>query len=168
MRVAELLMALIMGACSIGLMVKSAELPIGWIPGEGPGGGAFPFWLALGMLICCAWITLNWVLRLSPPSRSDEPFLDRTTCTLFIAAAGSLTVMIALIHVIGVYFAVPLFMIFYMRFMGRHSWALTGTLAAAIPIVTFLFFEIALNITLPKGAAIIEEVVFYPLYELLL
>jgi hypothetical protein len=25
-----------------------------------------------------------------------------------------------------------------------------------------------LNITLPKGAAIIEEIVFYPLYDLLL
>jgi hypothetical protein len=167
-RVAELMMALIMGACSIGLMVKSAELPIGWIPGEGPGGGAFPFWLSAGMLICCVWITVNWVLRLSPVSRSDEPFLDRTTLALFIAAAGSLTVMIALIHVIGVYFAVPLFMIFYLRYMGRHSWALTGSVAVSIPIATFLFFEVALNITLPKGAAIIEEIVFYPLYDLLL
>lgn len=168
MRVAELIMALIMGACSIALMVKSAELPIGWVSGEGPGGGAFPFWLSAGMLICCGWITLNWALRLSPASRSDEPFLDRTTFTLFIAAAGSLTVMVALIHVIGVYFAVPIFMIFYMRFMGRHSWALTGSVAVSIPIVTFLFFEVALNITLPKGAAIIEELVFYPLYDLFL
>lgn len=53
MRAAELTMALIMGACSIALMVKSAQLPIGWIAGEGPGGGAFPFWLAAGMLVCC-------------------------------------------------------------------------------------------------------------------
>ena len=56
MRRAELLMALVLGAFSAYLMVKSAELPIGWIPDEGPGGGAFPFWLAFGMLICCVWI----------------------------------------------------------------------------------------------------------------
>lgn len=168
MRVAELMMALIMGACSIGLMVKSAELPIGWIPGEGPGGGAFPFWLSAGMLVCCVWIAINWLRRATPPSRSDEPYMDRHTVMLFVTAAGSLTVMIALIYVLGVYFAVPLFLIFYMRFMGRHSWALTGTIAAAIPIVTFLFFEVALRITLPKGAQVIEETVFYPLYDFFL
>jgi len=167
-RVAELLMALIMGACSIGLMVKSAELPIGWIPGEGPGGGAFPFWLAAGMLVCCVWIVVNWIRRATWVSRSEDPFMDRTTITLFAAAAGSLGVTIALIHVIGVYFAVPLFMTFYMRFVGRHSWPLTSTLAVAIPVATFFFFEVALRITLPKGADAIEEAVFYPLYEMFL
>jgi len=167
-RVAELIMALVMGAVSIGLMVKSAELPIGWLPGEGPGGGAFPFWLAAAMLVCCAWIVVNWLRKVGPIATSDEPYMDRTTLSLFIAAAGSLAAMIALIHIIGVYFSVPLFLIFYMRFMGRHSWALTGTLAVVIPVVTFLFFEVALNITLPKGAEVIEETVFYPLYEIFL
>lgn len=94
--------------------------------------------------------------------------MDRTTLGLFFAAAGSLGVMIGLIHFIGVYFAVPLFLMFYMRFMGRHSWALTGSLAAIIPIVTFFFFEITLHMTLPKGAQIIEETIFYPLYEMFL
>ena len=37
MRRAELVTALIMAALSIYLMLKSAELPTGWIPGEGPG-----------------------------------------------------------------------------------------------------------------------------------
>jgi len=34
--------------------------------------------------------------------------------------------------------------------------------------VTFLFFDIALNITLPKGLSVIEEQIFYPLYDILL
>ena len=62
-------MAIVMGACSVGLMVKSAELEIGWIPEEGPGGGAFPFWLSAGMLVCCIWILVNWVRRASTASR---------------------------------------------------------------------------------------------------
>ena len=45
MRMAELVMGLVMGIFSIYLMWKSAELPIGWIAGEGPGGGA---WFAGG------------------------------------------------------------------------------------------------------------------------
>lgn len=111
---------------------------------------------------------MNWVRKATAVSRSQEPYMDRTTLGLFFAAAGSLGVMIGLIHFIGVYFAVPLFLMFYMRFMGRHSWALTGSLAAIIPIVTFFFFEITLHMTLPKGAQIIEETIFYPLYEMFL
>ena len=51
MRKAELAMAVVMGIFSLYLMWKSAELDIGWIPDEGPGGGAWPFWLATAMLL---------------------------------------------------------------------------------------------------------------------
>ena len=30
-----------------------------------------------------------------------------------------------LFHWIGVYFALPLFLLFYLKFMGRHGWALS-------------------------------------------
>lgn len=163
MRQAELIMALVMAACSIGLMWKSAELPIGWIPEEGPGGGAFPFWLAAGMLVCCAWIIVRWVRRTSPPSQSDEPYMDKSSLRLFLIGAGSLTAMIGAIHFIGVYGAAPLFLIFYMRFVGRHPWGLTASVAIVTPIVTFFFFEIALKITLPKG---LTAPLFYPLYDI--
>ncbi len=168
MRRAELVMAAVMALLSLYLMWKSAELPIGWIPEEGPGGGAFSFWLSAGMLACCAVIILRWFLRASPPSQSTEPYMDKRTLKLFVLGAGSLAVMIGLIHVIGVYGAVPLFLIFYMRYMGRHPWALTAAVALATPVITFFFFEIALNITLPKGLSVIEEGIFYPLYDIFL
>ncbi len=156
-------MTIIMAAFSIGLMVKSAELPIGWIPGEGPGGGAFPFWLSAGMLVCCVWIILNWARKATAVSRSTAPYMDRETLVLFALVAGSLTVMIGLIHVVGVYFSIPLFLVFYVRFLGKHSWPLTGALAVSTPVIAFFFFEIALRITLPKGKT---EPLFYPLYDI--
>ncbi len=104
----------------------------------------------------------RWVRKTSPPSRSTEPFMTPQTLKLFLLVAGSLTVMIGLIHIIGVYGAVPLFLIFYIRFLGRHSWAITGSLAFSTPIAAFLFFEIALKKTLPKG---FTEPLFYPLYD---
>ncbi len=165
MRRAELVMAVVLALSSIGLMVKSAELPIGWIPGEGPGGGAFPFWLSAGMLICCVWIIIKWIRKLGPVATSEAAYFDKHTFVLFLLAAGSLTVMIGLIHIIGVYFSVPLFLIFYVRFVGRHSWPLTGSLAVLMPVVAFFFFEIALRITLPKGKT---EPMFYPLYDIFL
>ena len=165
MRVAELIMALIMGAVSIGLMVKSAELPIGWLPGEGPGGGAFPFWLSAGMLLCCVWIIVRWFRRTTAVSRSEAPYMDASAVYLFAMVAGSITVMVGLIHVIGVYFSVPLFLLFYMRMLGNHSWTSSGSMAVVAPVVTFFFFEIALRITLPKGYT---EPLFYPLYDIFL
>ena len=157
MRRAELVMALVMAAFSIYIMWKSTELPVGWIDGSGPGGGAFPFWIAAGMLICCIWIVVRWARRRSPPSRSEEPYMDGRAVRLFAIGAGSLVVMIGLIHVVGVYLVVPLYLIFYMRFLGSHSWSVTAP--------TFFFFEIALKITLPKGYT---EPAFYPLYQMFL
>ena len=39
MRVAELVMAIVMAVFSLAIMIKAAELPVGWIPQSGPGGG---------------------------------------------------------------------------------------------------------------------------------
>ncbi|HJO75035.1 MAG TPA: tripartite tricarboxylate transporter TctB family protein [Rhodospirillales bacterium] len=159
---AELVMGLVMGVFSLYLMWKSAELPVGWITGEGPGGGAWPFWLAAGMLVCCIAIVIRWAKRLTPESRSEEVFMDSRTIKLFVLNAGALTVMIGLFHIVGAYGAIPVFLIFYLRFMGGHSWRLTGIFAAVTPVVTFLFFEIALQKTLPKGYT---EPLFLPIFD---
>ena len=164
MRIAELCMALGMAVFSVYLMWKSAELPIGWIEGEGPGGGAFPFWLAFGMLICCAFIIFNWSSRLSSPARSKEVFMDRDVLRTFLIVSFSLATMIGLIHVLGVYISLPLFMAFYMRYLGKHSWKLISSVAISTPIITFLFFEVALTKTLPKG---VTEPLFYPIFDLI-
>ncbi|MCG8562037.1 MAG: tripartite tricarboxylate transporter TctB family protein [Hyphomicrobiales bacterium] len=165
MRLAELVMAVVMGIFSLYLMWKSAELEIGWIPEEGPGGGAWPFWLAFIMLLCCLWLILQWVRGKSPLSQSTEVYMDRQTLIDVSLVAGSLTITVALFHVIGVYGALPLFLIFYIRFLGNHTWTLTAATAVIAPVAAFFFFEIALKIILPKGYT---EPAFYPLYRIFL
>lgn len=163
MRRAELVMAVVLAVFSGYLMWKSAELDIGWIPKRGPGPGAFPFWLAAGMLVCCIWIIVRWLRGAGPFANSEEPYMDRPAFRQFLLVAGSLGAMIGLIHFIGVYGSVPLFLVFYMRVIGRHTWLKTATLALATPVLTFMFFELALKITLPKG---LTEPMFYPIYDL--
>ena len=162
MRQAELVLALVMGLLSIGLMWKSAELPVGWIPDEGPGGGAVPFWLSAGMLGCCVWILIRWVRNPTGVAADTGPYIPREARTQVLVVTSALAVMIGLVHIIGVYGSVPLFLIFYLRMLGRHSWTLTGAFAVATPVATFFFFESALRITLPKGYT---EPLFYPLYD---
>ena len=162
MRKADVLMAVALAVFSVYLMWKSAELPIGWIPQEGPGGGAFPFWLATGMLVCCIWIIVRWFFRKSAVSRSTEPYMTKSALQMFLIVGGLLGCMIGAIHIIGVYFSVPLFLICYMRLLGSHRWPTTISFGILTPIIAFFFFEIALRITLPKGYS---EPLFYPLYD---
>jgi len=162
-RTAELVVAIFLALASIALMVKASENNIFWIPERGPGAGAWPFWLGAGMLICCGITLIRWVRRRTPESRSEEVFMDGLTVKIFAITAGSLFVMIFAIHFIGTYFSIMLFLLFYMRFVGRHSWAVTLPLVVALPIGTFFFFDVALKIPLPKGYA---EPLFYPIYRL--
>lgn len=169
-RMAELVMALVMGAFSVFLMIKSADLPVGWLPGEGPGGGAFPFWLAAIMAGCCGLIIVRWGVRQSAPSRVETPFLDSRGRRLFMLYGGSLLLMILLISGagpvpgVGVYVSVPLFLLFHLRFIGNHGWPLTLAFASLSPVILFLFFELALTITLPKG---MTDPWFDPIYDLI-
>ena len=70
MRRAEIVTASLMAVFSVYLMWKSAELPIGWIPDEGPGGGAFSFWLSAVMLSAAfgRWLT-GIADQLRPPNQ---------------------------------------------------------------------------------------------------
>ncbi len=163
MRRADLIMGIVMAVLSLFLMWESTELPIGWLPGLGPGGGAFPFWSSVGMLICSLVMIVRWLLRISPLSQSTEIYMSREAFRMFLMGAGALTVTIALFHIVGVYVALPLFIIFYLRVVGGHSWRLTGSVALSTPPVLFLFFELTLHITLPKG---LTEPLFYPLYAI--
>jgi len=159
----ELIMGFVMLGFSVYQAIKSMELPIGWIKGEGPGGGAFPFWLSVGMIICCVAIIVNWFRGKSPLSQSTEEYMSPAALRQFAIGAGALTVTIFLFHIVGVYAALPIYLFFIMRVQGRHSWFQIGAIALVTIVVTFLFFEIALNITLPKG---VTEPLFYPLYDI--
>ncbi len=161
MRKAELIMAIVMGVFSAYLMWKSAELPIGWIEDEGPGGGFWPFWLSACMLASCLWIIVNWIRKTSPLSRSTEVYMDAAAIQGFFQISGSLIITVGLFHIIGIYGALPFFLIYYIRFLGEHSWPFTGLMAVVTPVITFLFFEIVLKITLPKGYT---DEYFYPIF----
>lgn len=159
----EYFMAVLMGVFSVYLMQKSAELPIWWIRGSGPGGGSWPFWLAAIMLITCFMILWNWYNKTSPVAASEEVYMDDRTLLDVGQVTIALIVTVALFYVIGVYGALPLFMIFYVRFFGRNSWPMTILFAVLTPVICFFFFEIALKIILPKGYT---EPLFYPLYKI--
>ena len=163
-RTAELVMAIVTILCSIGLMVKSAELNIGWIEDRGPGSGAWPFWLSFGMLLASMTTLVRWFLRMTPESRSLEPYITKDNAIVVGISVAAILVLLLATHVVGLYAALLLFLLFYLKFIGRHSWTVSGVLTLAIPIFIFCLFEWALKIPLPKE---ITEPLFYPIYDLM-
>ena len=158
MRRAEIVTAGILALFSIYLMWESAKLDIGYISGEGPGGGAWPFWLSAVMLVSCGFIALNWLRRTSPPSRSEEPLVDSYGRKTLLLVSGGILGLVALVDVISMYGAMFVFLICYLRFLGRHGWGLTIAIATATPVIFFFFFEALMRITLPKGMKFLEPI----------
>ena len=164
-RTAEIVMAVLMALASIGIMVKSTDgLAIGWIPGSGPGSGAWPFWLSTLMLLSCIATIVRWFARITPESRSDAHFMSRQTLMLIGITVAALLALLIGTHFVGLYISLIGFLFFYLRIMGRHSWTVSLSITLLTPVVIFGFFEWALKIPLPKA---ISEPLFYPVYDLI-
>jgi len=176
MRKAEIITAVLLGLLSIYLMWKSGEAPswntdikrfdnIGLIEGEGPGSGFWPFWLSAIMLVCSIWIGVNWFRKTSPMSVSKEPFLDSYGKKLLLMVGGGLLGFLILIELIGFYGGMFVFLIYYLRVLGRHPMVQTMVISTIVPVVSFFFFDVAMRIVLPKGYT---EPLFLPLYKIFL
>jgi hypothetical protein len=175
MRLAELVTACFLAMLSLYLMWKSGEPPswnpeigrfanIGFIDGEGPGSGFWPFWLSLIMLLSCVWTIANWYRRTSPQSQSDAVFLDSYGRRMLLVVGSGIIGFLLLIGVVGFYGAIPLFLIYYLKFIGNHSWKMTLPVSLFTPILFFIFFDFAMRIVLPKGYL---EPLFIPLYAII-
>lgn len=147
-------------ALALYIMSHAILLPIGW-NGQtgGPGGGSFPFWGTVIILIC----GIGVLLRRTDSDASLIVEFDQTMIKPLISVIVAIGLTIALIPVIGAYLALPAFLFWYTKLYGKHSWVLSGLLSVLTPIGIFFFFEVTLKILLPKG---VTEPLFVPLYAL--
>lgn len=159
MLLADRLIAISIMIMSVYFMWHATVLPIGWngMTG-GPGGGAFPFWLSV-IMFCAAGGIL--VRSMRGESEQSGTFFDPETLASVVQVCISIIVTIALIPWLGAYVALPLFLYWYLKIFGKHSWTLTASITLITPVFLFFFFEVTLKILLPKG---ITEPLFIPLY----
>lgn len=177
MRRAEFVTAILLALLSVYLIWKSGEGPewdteyVHWanvsvnIDGSGPGKGFWPFYLAIGMLISCIWIIINAIRRQSPPSQSDEPFMDGYAIKMLLFVGGGLIGYLILIDIISMYAAISVFMLYYMLFLGRHPLLLSVVTSLVVPFWLYLFFDIVMTKVQPKGTRWIEDTFYNPAGE---
>lgn len=145
MRIANLITAAILAAAGVLVLADAVRLGTGWGT-DGPQSGFFPFWLAVLLIGCCLAIAAQAV-RLTLP----VPFVTRKALGPVLAVLGPAAGFVVLTQAIGLYVASALYMGFYMRWIGRHSWTAVVALAVAFPVITFLVFEKWFLVPMPKG-----------------
>lgn len=158
-RSAELLMAIAMFFLSLSLMwsVWADGLNIGWVEERGPGAGVWPFWLSLGLALTSLWTLVRWFRGQTPESRDMSAYIDPESIVFVVTSFVALTVMIFLVNIVGTYIAVFLFLGFYMKVLGRHSWGMTLAMCFGAVLFIYFLFEWQLTKYLPKGLPIFEE-----------
>lgn len=124
----------------------SMKVGIGW-GAEGPRAGFFPFYCSLIVLISCV---INIASTLRTPE-TGKVFAEWSQLRQVVSVLVPTAIYAALVPYIGIYVASALLIAFFMRWFGRYSWIFAIAIAIAVPIFTFLMFEIWFLVPLPKG-----------------
>lgn len=145
MRAADLITASILVLFGGLVLFDALRLGVGW-GSDGPKSGFFPFWLALIMVLTCAIIIAQEARKATGRSFVTREKVGPVLKVLWPAAAAVL-----LMQWIGLYLSSALYLGFYMRWVGRHSWLAIVLLSIGIPLATFLIFEKWFLVPMPKG-----------------
>jgi putative tricarboxylic transport membrane protein len=148
MRKADITVAL----CLLGLAVlvawESLQLNIGWGL-NGPEGGFFPFWLAVGLGVCGTIILAQAIWQASP--LRGQRLVRRGGWVPMLQVALPASALVLLTQMIGLYPAAALYIAFYMRWIGRHHWLLVLAISLCIPLGSYFLFDKWFLIPMPKG-----------------
>lgn len=145
MRAADLITASVLIMLGGLVLFDAVRLGVGWGT-DGPKSGFFPFWLSLIMVATCALIIFQEARKIS-----KGPFLTREKLGPVLTVLWPALAAVALMQTIGLYVASALYLGFYMRWAGRHSWSAVVLLSIGIPLSIFIVFEKWFLVPMPKG-----------------
>ena len=148
MRKADMTVALLLVTLAALVAWESLKLDIGWGL-NGPAGGFFPFWLAVGLGICGGATLAQAIWKPSPMLQG--PLVQRAGWGPILKVAVPAIAMVAFTELIGLYLAAALYIGVYMRWIGKHHWLLVLAVGIGASAASYLIFEKWFLIPLPKG-----------------
>jgi len=152
MRKANLWVAIFLFLIGAIVMYDSVRLGFRWDPGFGPGAGYLPFYLALGVLICTGIIIVKQIRQLSKSGiTGDKRLIQEGGLKPILWVLIPSTVMVVLTTFIGLHFAAFIFLLFYMRAVGKIGWLECALVSVLFPVGMYVVFDRLFLIPLPDG-----------------
>jgi putative tricarboxylic transport membrane protein len=145
MRKADIIVAVLLTGLGVLVLIAAVRLGFRWGP-DGPQSGFFPFWLSVILITHSVAVVVRAIRR-----RSDKPFVTPEQLRSVLTVAVPAAAMVLVTQFFGLYLASALYLGFYVRWVGKHSWVTALALALCVPVVTFVIFERWFLVPLPKG-----------------
>ena len=149
MRRADIYVGLFLMAIGLLVLGDAIRLGFGWGM-SGPEAGFFPFYMALGIVICTFFIVRRGI-KILKKEGAGKPLIQKGGLTqilwVLIPAAG----MVLLTELIGLHLATVLYLGFYMGVVGKENWGKVILLSILIPLVVYIVFDKVFLIPLPEG-----------------
>ena len=145
--VLDLVVALLILLLGAMVAYDSYQLGSSWGT-DGPQAGYFPFYIGAMICICAAVVLVQSVLGLRTRREvfATYPQLKQVMVILvpsFLYVAG--------IQWLGLYAPSALFILLFMRLVGKYSWLRSVIVGLSVSVLSFVMFEIWFKIPLPKG-----------------
>ncbi len=142
----EIGVAIAMAILALIGIYGSIKVGIGW-GAEGPRAGFFPFYVSLAVLISCA---VN-IAKIVVSTDDGALFAEWGQIRKVMAVVVPTAIYVAAIPFLGIYVASALLIIAFMKWLGNYHWLMSIAVGVAVPILTFLMFEVWFLVPLPKG-----------------
>jgi putative tricarboxylic transport membrane protein len=133
------------GVFGVIVVYGSVKAGINWGP-EGPRAGFFPFYI--GLFIILSSLVNLWNVR---QEDKLQLFAEWGQLRQVFSVAIPTAIYVGSMPYVGLYLASMLFIAWFMRWLGKYSWAAVAAVALGMPIVTYFIFERWFLVPLPKG-----------------
>jgi putative tricarboxylic transport membrane protein len=144
-RVAPSVLVGIGAFAAVGGYVLVSSVGLGLWTSLGPGPGLFPF--AMGAVLVA--MAVLWLIQeLRNPSETAKG-VDRR---LVIAVVLSLTILAAVMDLLGFQVSMFLFLMYHLKLRGGRTWRSSLVIALAGSVGAFYAFNYGLNVALPVSA----------------
>jgi len=152
MRKANLGVAIFLFVIGAIVMYDAVRLGWRWDPGSGPGAGYLPFYLSLGVLVCTGIIIVKQIMQLSKVGiAGDKRLIQEGGLKPILWVLLPSTAMVALTSIVGLHFAAFVFLLFYMRAVGKIGWLACALVSVLFPVGMYIVFDRLFLIPLPDG-----------------
>jgi putative tricarboxylic transport membrane protein len=133
---------------AFGAIVIAGSLSVGVSWGaEGPQAGFFPFYIGLAIVISGA-VNLFNALR---PDAISGIFAEWGQLRQVLLVVVPATIYAVAVGYAGLYLSSMIFIAWFMRWIGKYSWAKVLPIAIGMPVIVYFIFEKWFLVALPKG-----------------